>query len=244
MPQPEASPSDAQLMAFVDGELPPHEAAWVASRVDADPDAARRLTSFSETRRRLVGVARAQDAIPDALMGRIADTIAAHDAARDTDTVIALTPRRRSAPIWAVPLAASVALAVGLGLGLTADPDRPPAPFEALTSAQAQAALDTALTGETVELDSGALRILSTFRSEAAGLCREATLSPGTGAAALAVLCRGSDGAWAPELAVRHDTDPAGFGVASGASVVDAFLDDVAAGPPLDPDAEARALAE
>lgn len=244
MSQPETNPSDAQLMAFADGELSQDDAAWVARRVDADADTARRLAVFTETRRRLTDAAREQGDIPDALMNRITGTIAAHEAAQTAANVVTLPQWRRSAPIWAVPLAASVALAVGLGIGLTTAPDTPQTPFEAFTSAAAQASLDAAATGETVQIASGELRILATFRTGANGLCREATLLAGSSDAAHAVLCRAADGTWVPELALRQPADPTGFATASGASVLDAFLTDIDAGAPLDPDAEARALAE
>lgn len=248
MSQPDPTPSDTQLMAFADGELPLEEAAWVADRVEADADVARRLRSFTETRRALGEVTESYAELPTELMGRIATTIAEYEAHRKghdrSETVVTLTSRRRSAPIWAIPLAASIALAVGLGIGLSSAPDRPDAPFGAFASADAQAALDSALTGEAVQLASGALRVLSTFRTGADRVCREGLLQPLAGAATLAVLCRGADGAWVPELALRQDSDPTAFTPASGAPVLDAFLNEIEAGPPLDPDAEARALAE
>jgi hypothetical protein len=239
-------------MAFADGELPPEEAAWVADRVAADADVARRLRSFTETRRYLGEITGAYAEIPTDLMDRVATTIAAHDADRQgrervdhgSDTVVTMKSWRRSTPVWALPLAASVALAVGIGIGLSAAPDQLDAPFGTFTSADAQTALDTARTGETVQLAAGELRVLSTFRTGADSVCREGLLQPAAGASTLAVLCRGADGGWVPELAIRQNTDPNAFAPASAAPVLDAFLDEIAAGPPLDPDAEARALAE
>lgn len=248
MSLPDAPPSDAQLMAFADGELSSDEAAWIADQVEADADVARRLRSFTETRRYLGEVAEAHAEIPADLMGRIATTIAAHEVDRQghdrADRVVTLKPGRRSAPIWTLPLAACIALAVGLGIGVSTAPDRPVAPRGGFASTDAQAALNTALTGEAVRLASGELRVLSTFRTGADSVCREGLLQPLVGVSTLAVLCRDPDGVWVPELALRQENAPGAFTPASGSSALDAFLNEIEAGPPLDPSAEARALAD
>ena len=124
---PETTPDDARLMAYADGELSGADAAAVARSIAADPDVARRVAVFAQTRARLAALGAAQDEVPEALRARVAATIAAHAAARARDTapptggdVLRPAFGRRMVPAWPLALAASLALAVGLGAGFGA----------------------------------------------------------------------------------------------------------------------------
>lgn len=251
---PDAVADDARLMALADGELDAAAAAAAARAIAADPDAARRFAAFAETRARLSALAAAQDEVPAALRARVADTIAAHgtaarargdaaDGAPD-DKVVRPAFGRRPAPVWALPLAASLALAVGLGAGFMARGPGPGAPAAGFDSAAVQDALGRLATGESAATDAGALRVVSSFRDGADALCREAELMPAGRDGALGVLCRGDGGQWRPELVLRQPAAGGALSTASGLGALDAFLADIGAGAPLDPAAEAAALAE
>lgn len=244
---------DARLMALADGELDAAAAAVAARAIAADPEAARRFAVFAETRARLSAAAAEQDDVPAALRARVAETIAAHGVARaygDTavgaqgDKVLRPAFGRRPAPAWALPLAASLALAVGLGAGIMARGPAQTAPTTGFESAAVQDALGRLATGESAATDAGALRVVASFRDGADSLCREAELRPEGREAALGVLCRGEGGQWRPELVLRQPAADGGLSAASGLGALDAFLADIGAGASLDPAAEAAALAE
>lgn len=245
----DAASDDARLMALADGQLGAAEAAAVARIIAADPEVARRFAVFADTRARLAAAAAAQDDVPAALRARVAETIAAHRAAPvpadppgSADRVVRPVFGGRRTPAWALPLAASLALAVGLGAGFMArGPGAGPAGFD---SAAVQDALERLATGETAATNSGDLRVLSSFRDGADTLCREAVLQQSGGNGALGVLCRDADGAWRPELVLRQPYAEDGFSAASGSGALDAFLAEIGAGAPLDPAAEAAALAQ
>lgn len=251
---PGPAPDDDLLMAHADGALSGAAAAAVARAIAGDPDVARRHAVFVATRARLADLAATQGAVPDALQARVAALVAAHRldradraAERAGAQVLPLRRWQRPAPVWAVPLAASLALAVGLAAGLVATGGGPTgAAGPTFGTAAVQSALDRLATGETAAIDGAALRIVGSFRDAADQLCREAVLSPAAGDGAQAVLCRASDGGWRVELALRQPAAAAGgaLSAASGQGAVDAFLGDIGAGPALDPTAEARALAE
>jgi hypothetical protein len=233
-------------MALADGALDAAEAATVARVIAADPDAARRFAMFAETRARLSAVAAADDDVPAALRARVAETIAAHQAAQTPPTPAAgvLRPAfgRRPAPIWALPLAASLALAVGLGAGMLAR--GPAVSATGFASAAVQDALGRLATGESAVTDAGALRVVASFRDGADALCREAELRPAGRDGALGVLCRDADGTWRRDLVLRQPAADGAIQAAAGLGVLDAFLAEIGAGAPLDPAAEAAALAE
>lgn len=251
-PETNGVPDDARLMALADGELGAAEAAVVAQAIAADPATARRFAVFADTRARLSAVAAAQDDVPDALRARVAETIATHAAARARDdvpepegaTVLRPVFGQRQTPIWALPLAASLALAVGVGAGFLARGPGAVAPSAGFESAAVQDALGRLASGETMATGAGDLRVLSSFRDGADTLCREAELRPTGGDGALGVLCRADDGAWRPELVLRQSAADGGMSAASGLGAVDAFLADIGAGAPLDPAAETRALSD
>lgn len=247
---PDADPDDVRLMAHADGELSGAEAAAVAAAIAADPDLARRHAVYVATRARLADVAAATGdaALPAALQARVADMVAAHRKDRAAAAaVVPLPVRARSAPAWSVSLAASVALVVGLGAGLLITGGRPvesvAGPFD---SAAVQDALGRLATGDGLATDAGELRVLSSFRDRADTLCREAAVSPVGRDGALAVLCRAPDGRWQVDLMLRQQSGQPGDGLstASGLGALDGFLADIGAGPPLDAETEARALAE
>jgi len=237
--------SDAMLMALADGELPHDEASALKARVAGDPVLAERYAVFAETRSALKA-AYAANPVPDRLVRAILSApLAAPEAAADFTRrgVLRFRPgARRSASLWPVALAASLALAVGIG-GFLAGQVRAPGADGVVAGPQAAAmALAGALTGATADLGGGrSARVLASFDTDL-GLCRLIALEGSGGASERTLACR-EDAAWQVVLSVVSGGGEA-FLPASDLAVatVDSFLDNIGAGPVLDPDEEARAL--
>lgn len=99
---------DATIMRYVDGELDQREAAEIERLLAEDPDARARAAMFRETRQLLRS---AFEEEPGSTPQRLVD--AARGASGTAPTPAA---RRRGAPRWLLPLAASVAIFVIGGL--------------------------------------------------------------------------------------------------------------------------------
>lgn len=204
--------TDETLMAFADGELADPEASELARRIAADPDLAARVAIFRQTRD--VFAKMPADPVPDAL----ADRIRAMAAPPAPSNVV---PMRRRVPLWQLPAAAAVALAVGLGAGLSLVPS---------SGGTDLAVLDSLPSGEARD----GVTAVATFQTASGDLCREFEQE-----GMISVACR-TDGGWQTRLAVA--TGGEGYAPVSGVEALDAWLAGVEAGDPLDPEAEASAL--
>lgn len=203
--------TDELLMAFADGELAEPEASELARRIEADPDLAARVAMFRQTRD--IFAKMPADPIPDAL----ADRIRAMAEPAPASNVV---PMRRRVPLWQLPAAAAVALAVGLGAGLSLVP----------SGGTDLAVLDSLPSGEA----QGGVTAVATFQTASGDLCREFEQG-----GMISVACR-TEGGWQTRLAVA--TGGEGYAPVSGVEALDAWLAGVEAGDPLDPEAEASAL--
>lgn len=254
-----AEPSDELLMAYVDGETSPAEAAVVEAAVAADPAVAERLALFAETRA-LAAEAFPLQPVPDALRASVAAMIAAatptaaNDSAAqrapDGENVVAFRPRgsgRRVARPALMALAATVAgVAIAVGAFVAGSEFGGAGAGTAGGVAQLAALpLEAGLalpSGAALELDGDrVLRATATFRSGTGELCREFEVE-GT-ATVVGVACL-REGDWSVDFAVATaPADPAGYVPASGLGALDAYLDTIAAEPPLGAREEAEALA-
>ena len=225
---------DELLMAYADGELDPERAAAVEARIAADQAARDKVHRFRETAA-LVRAAFARDldeVVPpsmEAAIRRAADTAA-------PSRILPFRPRPRVAGIarFALPLAASLALVVGLGGGWWIGQGH---------GDQLAAALETAPSGQAVSIADGAISPVSSFRDRDGRWCREFQRS-GTEAAS-GVACRIGQGRWRTELQVANESgSPTDYAPAGeGPSPLDATLERLGAGQPVDPAAEAQAIA-
>lgn len=222
--------TDETLMAFADGELPAAEAREVADRVAADPELAARARVFTATRDALKGLA--PPPVPDALAERVRAMSA------PPSNVVPLRPRR-AAMIWQLPAAAAIALAVGLGGGWMLH--TPQQTFGTL-----HAGLTDALTrvpsGERADVGDGTLMPVSTFRDAGGDLCREFEHDRTDGPRITSVACHVGD-AWNLRLAVAGG-GAEGYAPVSSGDALEAWFAATEVGPPLDPEAEAAALAD
>lgn len=224
---------DDMLMAYADGELDAETAARVEAALDQDEALAERLGVFLSTRSALKA---AFDPPPPVSPGLEA---AVRAMAEPRGRVVSLTARR--APVWRpAAVAAALALAVGLGAGwLLAPPGGVPATGLALAPG-ADAALVSLASGETADLGGGRLTILSSFEDADGALCRE--VAQDGAAAMLAVACRAGSG-WELRFALAAGSGGEAYRPAAAPEALDAWLMATGAGEPLDPAAEAAALA-
>ena len=244
--------SDETLMAFADGELGPAEAAALAAAAATDPALARRIEMFRQTRSRIAALRgmTAPVAADDPLAARIRALAAAPPPATSApgpsapETVVPFAPRRRAAPIWGLPLAASVALLAGLVLGTALPRGGAPAAdaLALLPHPGLGAALDSAASGATLPLEDGAsLTLVTSFDTADGAFCREIEVRASTGATTAAIACRGETG-WHTHLAVIADGGAEGYVPASSLEVLDAWIATSGASAPLSPEEEAARL--
>jgi len=249
--------SDEILMAFADGELDEPVAAAVAKAMAEDPGLARRVVDFQQSRRltRSAFSSTLAPDVPPALYAAVSAQVKAFEAgnaADDTVTEFRLRtpPAARSGRTYPsfmkMALAASVAaLAVAAGYfagqretlgsnGLVAQ----------LESPSVRHALSTVASGQDVELPTGRLRVISSYRLANGSLCREFKFQASSGAAgaADAIACR--RGEWTVDFAAAKPVGSADYTPSDGADPVSAYLQSVNAGDPLVDAAEALALAE
>jgi hypothetical protein len=230
--------TEAEIAAFVDGELEGERAAAVRAAIARDPGARRLAEEIAEANRLM-------RAAFDAPMGEevppaIADAISAAPA-----TVIGFRPRARRAGGWApAALAAGVALAIGFALGHPGSGDGDVRLSLGLAQGALHAALDAQPSGA---VGPGGVATVATYRAASGLICREfETGGAAWGEAGLA--CRGPGGHWRVEILVAQERDQAAgasYAPAEGASgdALAAMLDRLGAGPALPADEEAALLA-
>lgn len=247
--------TDQELMAYADGELAEDRASELDQALAEDAGLSERLALFIDTR------TIAQEAFEPMLQQPVPDHLVQHVRALEAaqkqstpavhDTVVSFptrqTPQPVQSPVWKLPLAASLALAVGLGTGLMFSPaDGTSVGIEiaTLTDARIIAALDAVPSGEDVLLDTGErIAPIATFFDGEQTLCREFELDRADGVTIVSVACQRT-GQWDVQLAIAAaGATDTGYAPASSLEALDAYLSASSAGDPLDPAAEAAALA-
>ncbi|WP_157994842.1 anti-sigma factor [Paracoccus tegillarcae] len=259
-------PSDETLMAYADGMLDGDEMRIVETAIRQDPALAARVDSFRETARRVGQLGKAQDDhVPDALIARVRELAAqsqaeAAPAASPAAPVVDFASRRqqadprpaaRSAPIWQLPLAASIFLALGLWGGMKIGPnldDQPDAAQLALLdSPGVHQVLNSARSGEQAPLDGGGeVSLIASFNNAEGQLCREFEIVWPQRPTIVSVSCRApqtdADG-WAAQLAVLASVgDDQNYAPASSLETLDTYVGAIGASQPLSPEEEAAAL--
>lgn len=243
--------TDEELMAYADGELGEARAAELDQALAGSAALADRLAIFVDTRilSKEAWSPALEDPVPPHLIEKVR---ALAGAERDSaDTTVVSFPQQASAPqtrpFWQVPLAAGLALAIGLGAGVTL-----PTPqgkgaagiqIAALEDTRITDALNTLPSGEALQFGGGARLVpIATFYDGRETLCREFELDRTDSVTIVSVACL-SDGAWDVRMAVAASARETGYAPASSLDVLDAYLTASEAGPPLEPEAEAAALA-
>lgn len=243
--------TDEQLMAFADGVLDPDRAAAVQAAIDADPELARRAAMFRDSAALLAGLGQALPSdVPDRVAARARELAAetrapapVADLATHRARAEAAPNAARRVPLWQVPLAASIFLAIGITAGSLIPRSGPgPGQLAALDAPAMQVALRTLPSGEARALDSGQVTMIGSFANAEGQLCREFEYDPPTGQTVVSVACH-DGGAWGVRMAVlAAPVDATGYAPASSLEVVDAYLQASGAGAQMDPKEEAAAL--
>ncbi len=247
--------NDETLMAYVDGELDAATASEVEAALADDPTASETVALFRESARL------ARDAyadplnadIPARLLAPFGGAPAEPAPAADVVDFAARRAARPAGPVrrFAVPLAASIALAVGIAGGWTLSTQTvtPEDTGMLLGSIGTESALHAALertpSGQAVAWDGGSITPLLTFRDNDSRFCREyQATGSGSDQGSIGIACRG-DARWQARFAIAARTagngafQPASGGVESLESFVGGLMADL----PLDAEAEAAALA-
>ena len=218
---------EARLIAWLDGELAPEEAARVEQAVAADAEL-RALAEMHKALRARFEAAFAPIAHEPVELPRSAEIISLA-AARS-----ARSPTRTSAPRWWVPGAIAASLVLGLSIGQMERPagvgDQPGA---LALSPPLGAALDRQLAGE-----KGPLRVALSFRTHDGTYCRSFTAAHLAG-----VACRAGEG-WQLRYAAPSQDDAGDYRMAGTDPGEASAIAGMIEGDPLDAAGERQARAK
>jgi hypothetical protein len=218
------TPDDEMLMAYADGELDPLAARRVERAIAADPALAEAVAAHRALRARIGGAfaATADEPVPDRLTALLGSTVVPIQPR--------LMPARRR---WLEAVAIAATLVLGIALGNRWQSAPVAVERGALVASGSLAhALDSQLAA-----NRGDTRILASFRNASGGYCRVFS-----GAALDGIACR-EEGGWTlrrAESATRAGTTEYRQAGSADAALM-AAAQDMMAGDPLDPAAEARA---
>lgn len=229
---------DGRLLAWLDGELPPGEAARVAAAVAADPE----LAALAEAHRALAARLRGgldavlAEPVPARLMAAVAQPMASV-----TDLAAVRAARAASPPPprrwWPQVTALAASLALGLFVGRTslqAPGLMVSGPGGMQASGVLAVALNDQLAGAPV---AGPVRVAISFRDRQGRLCRSWQAQAQEG-----IACRAGDG-WAVTAALARTAEPGGDYRMAAGSPVAGLVDSMIAGEPLDAAQERAAQA-
>ncbi|MBJ6123845.1 hypothetical protein [Microvirga splendida] len=243
--------TDEVLMAFADGELDEPVAAAVAGAMAQNPTVARKIVEFQQSRRltRSVFASNLAPDVPSELRAAVAAQIEAYEAVsragerqEPVQTQSIRSEWRSRAYPMKMALAASVAavaVAAGYFIGQQSQPEA--GRLAQLEDPLVRQELGRLGSGSEVELPFGRLRVISTYRLADQSLCREFRLHSGSSATD-AVACRADE--WDVTFAAAAPVSDAEYTPSSGGDLVDSYLGNLGAGPPLAGEAEAEALAQ
>ena len=212
---PDGGPvSEATLMRFIDGDLPPREHAFVAGLIAAHPEATRSVHAYLFTRHQLPAAFEPALHVPPELISRCL-------AGGAPNWRRALRPRWKLA---ALPLAACIALLLAGAAGWLLRERSEVAGLLGVPPASLRYALEATLTGEVAHLGAGVmLKPMSTFPSVDGRWCRYyALLSDGDHKRGSGLACRAADGNWRIDVqAVSRSVRLQNPGVVAPAGVED-----------------------
>ncbi|WP_373414232.1 anti-sigma factor [Ensifer aridi] len=248
--------SDDILMRFADGELDAETSAEIERAMETDDELVSRVGLFIETRQAAKAAMQPllDEPLPAELEAAVGRMVAEKTSAQSAPSASVLAfPRRaandRRASRWLVAAASLAAVFAGLGgywLGGRGEPPSGGAlPLAAVSSPPLTEALATVASGEERQLlaSNQRFRAIATFRDSAQALCREFELDSADRSTVVSVACRaGSE--WRLTFAVAAPGGSGGYAPASSTETLDAYLTAIDAGPPLEAEEEAKALAD
>jgi anti-sigma factor RsiW len=246
------------LMAYADGELGPAQAAAVEAAMARDPAIARTVRLFRDTAVAAQSAVKAETPpVPDALRAAVEAAIARAGAGAPPSPAdlpvaapVVIAPFRPAAnnPSYAIAASAAIiAIAVGAYFAGAHRGELPPGPGLAVVSPGAesvvfQEALSRTPAGNTRPLQAdSSVALNATFRDGGGRLCREFRVERAGADAVAGVACR-TAGAWSVAFAVVQPGSGDSFTPAAGNALLEAFLVERGASPPLGAEEEADAL--
>lgn len=236
---------DETLVAFVDGELDDATTAAIEAALERDEALAARVEAFLQTRTALAGALKPLigEPVPDSLKASVERMVGEYRAGGGNVVSLPGTAPAHARRRWLLPLAASVAVvAAGLGGYVAGLRTAPPArQLAAVSEATLQDALTTRPSGTEASAGDANIRVVSSFRDDQGGLCREFELEAAPAGALISIACR-ERGRWAVRIAI-HAPATDGYTPAGAQETLDAWLASIGAGAPLSPEEERQALA-
>jgi anti-sigma factor RsiW len=254
--------TDQMLMQYADGELDPATADALERAMETDDDLVARTALFIETRaaagdavKRLL-----DEPVPAELTASVERMIAEKRAAgaalppgvprpeAEVVPIAAARAARRPAPLWLLPVAASLVAAIvggflGYRLGQGGDSTAHGEILAGIGNPALRQALATVPAGQERQLaaTSQRFRAIASFTHQRQQLCREFELDSENRSTVIAVACDVA-GDWQVNFAVLAPGDQSGYAPASSVEALDAYLAAIEASPPMEADAEAAAL--
>lgn len=228
---------ETKFFAWLDGELPPEEAARVEAKVAADPELSRLA---DEHRTMTTWLKQSFDTVAEAPLPESLQRAVAPVGAEVIDLAARRKPQIplffRPATQWA---AMAATLVVGVLCGVLVSPDSTSSPVDIRGgNLYAAGAVDQALDRQLASAGSGgAVRVGLTFRDEAGSVCRTFETAAASGLA-----CRGDDGWGVRGMFAAPEGSNSEYRMAAGADPrLMELVDSTIAGEPFDAAAEAEA---
>ena len=237
-------PTDEQISAYLDGEMPDADARAFEAALESDPEVQAALEHFLATDETLKA-AFPQEALPEGYLERMG--LGVEEQPSNVVSLAAHRERKSALARWRWPAVGALAASIAAALMVTA-PWQASAPAGLAGSAAFQTAMNSAASAQARPLEDGrtATPVL-TFKDGAGRYCREYNISgPKDGLSGIA--CR-DDGRWAVEAEVKTGPSSApepGFQMAAGADTqpLDATYSRLKASDPLGANAETALIAQ
>ena len=249
---------DDMLMRFADGELDEEAAEAVAREIDRDPETARRVEVFMQTRalsaEAMDGLLKDQTDHPGD--ERIRAMIASRGNESDPSSVVPFNrdagkgARDRAFVAWPVAIAASVALMLGGGIGYFGSglfdvPSPSGLRVANLDQDGLPEALATIVSGEesSLPISGDRFRAIASFQDDSGKLCREFELDDLASKQTVVSVACADAGEWEIRFSVTAaSTSADGYAPASSLEALDSYLTAIGAGDPLGQGEEEAAL--
>jgi|GEM_PF-1605293 len=166
--------TDQHLSAYIDGELSEELTRALRDALSVDSKLADRLRALEQANQTFLSAHSdiSDEPIPQFLLDTIAEAPSITD---DTDKVVTLPTRERSARAWVMPLAACLALAIGVGLGSRLSPGPAASASDTILAgpvapgSNLHRVLETVPSGQSED----GLQLILSFASIDGGYCRE-----------------------------------------------------------------------
>ncbi|MBU2877701.1 anti-sigma factor family protein [Aliiglaciecola lipolytica] len=236
--------TDEMLSAFLDAELLAEEMEQVRKALENDDELVMRLAEISQVDQWVVENAQQMDQTPEpSILVELARKIdAGNDKTNDAikNNVVQISAQKKRKPSIKLPysLAAGVALILAVGVLTINQPT-----FESSVSADIASILDSTMSGQTTLTTNGlAVKPQLSFATQNGELCRQYQLSEAE-ISSTNIACKQTNG-W--HIKAKHSEqgspDSGSYQTASNQQQLDAVIDQIISGAPLDRAQEQQAI--